>query len=1513
MYRAPCRSIIDAMDARSGTKSLCAFFLAICSTVTVAAQGVISTFAGTDGTFTGDGLPAVNAGLGLITGIAVDQSGNVYINDPDNHLVFRVGTDGVIHVVAGNGIGGDTGDNGPASSASIGGDETPYDLQRALPKLNGIAVDAGGNIFIASGLLVRRIDATGTITTYAGGGSNQPGDGGLATQAALGLVLGVAVDTQGDLYFVDHTYATVRKVAANGIITTVAGTGSSGFSGDGGPATKAQLNNPSGIACDSQGNVYVAESFPSHIRKITVATGIIDSVAGGGTEAPGPGVPPLQVAIGPTTAVAVDNAGNIYTYAPLNGAFIKFAPNGDSSYVSSPVGGSTSFFATGIPASQLFISGSSFSNSGLAVDAAGNLYASLNFRGLVRKIDTGGIVRAVAGNNEYRFSPNGTPAISAELRNPVYLAVGADGSSIFFHSADGLREIGANELLGTVTQTPPFQNPALIGLTIDPSGNFYTAFGSSIVRLASSGAVSTIVGVSNQPGSGGDNGPAGAAQLNKPMGLAADKSGNLFIADTGNNKIRKVGPNNVITTIAGTGQSGHTGDGGSALSATFSALGAMLADNQGGVYVIDGNYIRHVLANGSIEAVAGNGTAGFSGDGGPAVNAAISVEYRSGLALDSAGNLYFSDSDVSNHVRRIAPDNTITTVAGTGTQGGFAGDGGPATNALLSQPLGLALDAMGNLYIADSGNNRIRVILASAPSISADVTGFTFVGSAGGAAPPTQYVTITGSVDNIPFTVAQTPNTDWLSLSVSSGVTPRVIQVTADPSQLRPQNYQATLTVQTPNATPSAIPISISFQVGAGNPAQLVVDKQRLSFTYPLSAPSIVEIIKAMNAGSGSIAVNASAQTTTGGNWLSVTPASGTVTPSQILPLVVRAVPTGLQPGTYHGTVTVSSTKPSGQSVIVPVTMTVSSATQAILLSHAGLTFTAVQHGGIVPPQFFAVDNLGIGIMNWTATTTTFSGGQQWLSATPATGASTAGSAPPKVRVAVHSGGLAPGHYYGLVRITAPGAANTPHVITVVLRVLPSSTDLDAAITPAELFFTTTAGADPPSSQSLFIYNITATPKTFTSSGTLAGTSLNYLPQQATLTLDASTEIVVQPITTGFAPGVYRGNLTFQFSDGRTRDVRLHLLVKPASGGTAAGSHDETAHASTCTPTKLIPTLTSLGQSFNAPAGWPVALESNVLDDCGKPLVAGSVVVSFSNGDASLSLASLHDGEWQATWTPDNEQSSGMTVTVAAQSAQQNLQGSLQISGALLNTSDAPQISASGIVSGASFAAGVPLAPGTIVSVFGAQLADGKAGSASLPLAEALQGASLVIAGEPSPLFFVSSGQINAVVPLDITPNTSQQVLITRDTTLSVPVSIDMAPAQPAVFLDPQPNAPNQGTVFAVRNTATGATTFLAGPSSPATAGDTLVIYCAGLGDVNESVAPGAASPTSPPADTNAKPAVTVGGVPAPVAFSGLSPGLVGVYQINAVMPSGVAASDQASVVITIAGQTSPVATIAVK
>jgi len=282
----------------------------------------------------------------------------------------------------------------------------------------------------------------------------------------------------------------------------------------------------------------------------------------------------------------------------------------------------------------------------------------------------------------------------------------------------------------------------------------------------------------------------------------------------------------------------------------------------------------------------------------------------------------------------------------------------------------------------------------------------------------------------------------------------------------------------------------------------------------------------------------------------------------------------------------------------------------------------------------------------------------------------------------------------------------------------------------------------------------------------------------------------------------------------------------------------------------------------------------------------------------------LVNGKWEGTWST-NHPASSVVVTVSAEDPTDTIGGSRQLTGGLGTPIDPPLIPQGGVVSGASFAPNTPLAPGEIVSLFGTKLADTTAGAASLPLPTQLSGTSLVIGGIGMPILYTSNGQVNAVVPYGLTPNTSQQVLVQRDATLSVPVSVDVGPAQPGVFFQ----APMQGIIIAYR----GQTNFLAAPGSPATAGDVLVIYSAGLGPVIPAVADGVGAPSNPPATTTSQPTVTIGGINAPIQFSGLAPGFVGLYQVNAVVPPGVTPGNQVPVILSIAGQTSPPVTIAVK
>ncbi|HXJ39746.1 MAG TPA: hypothetical protein VNH18_10740, partial [Bryobacteraceae bacterium] len=213
----------------------------------------------------------------------------------------------------------------------------------------------------------------------------------------------------------------------------------------------------------------------------------------------------------------------------------------------------------------------------------------------------------------------------------------------------------------------------------------------------------------------GDGGPATAARLNAPGALATDSAGNLYIADTGNNRVRKVSPQGTITTFAGTGNSavnctetgGYSGDGGPATSAALKCPRGISIDRAGNVYIADSeNYvIRKVTPDGNISTFAGKNTQGYSGDGGQARNAEFTP---SSLAIDAVGNLFVTDTFASV-IRKISADGAISTFAGNGLKG-YAGDGGPASKASITNPAGIALDSTGNVFIADSGNNVVRKV-----------------------------------------------------------------------------------------------------------------------------------------------------------------------------------------------------------------------------------------------------------------------------------------------------------------------------------------------------------------------------------------------------------------------------------------------------------------------------------------------------------------------------------------------------------------------------------------------------------------------------------------------------------------------------------------------------------------------------------------------------------------------------------------------------------------------------------
>ena len=546
--------------------------------------------------------------------------------------------------------------------------------------------------------------------------------------------------------------------------------------------------------------------------------------------------------------------------------------------------------------------------------------------------------------------------------------------------------------------------------------------------------------------------------------------------------------------------------------------------------------------------------------------------------------------------------------------------------------------------------------------------------------------------------------------------------------------------------------------------------------------------------------------------------------------------------------------------------------------------------------------NQGTGPLNWAAKPSTLVG--SWLSVAPLTGA--AGNA---VTVSIDPTNLAPGDYYGLLQFTATGAANSPQSAVVVLNVLPASSTVPM-VEPTGLIFVGQQGSSNPAAQTVTVSNpsnqsITVTPIELAQQTGLFSVAPSGL---VTVTSAQAAQFMISADLSGLGAGVYPGIVQFVFSNGSVQQVALALIVTPAPSPLAAPAAIRAAIGAACTPTKLVPVSMALEQSFTEVAAWPTPLIIQVVDDCGMPMGPGEVLASFSTGDPPLSLVSLGGGMWSGTWEPQYiTADASVVITVQAQSLQPNLTGTLQINGTLQPNQTASAIG--GVVSTASYVPNAPLAPGAFASVFGEHLAKTSELASALPLTTQLAGAQALIGGGLMPVQYASDGQLNVLIPYDLTPNSTQQLIILQGSAYSMPEAITIAPAQPAVFTQDQ-SGKGAGAITVVKANGT---QFSADASHPASAGDTLVIYCAGLGAVTPPVATGSAAPSSPPAKVTSTITVSVGGEPAPVGFAGLTPTYAGLYQVNVTVPSGITPGPDVPVIITAGELASPPVTISIQ
>jgi uncharacterized repeat protein (TIGR01451 family) len=725
-------------------------------------NGNITTVAG-NGTagYIADGVSAASTELNNPYNVTLDSAGNLYIADYYNSRVRKVDTNGIITTVAGNGTYGSTGDGGAATSA-----ELSYPI--------GLAVDSAGNLYIGDYLnnRVRKVDTTGTITTVAGNGTaGYTGDGTAATGAEINGPNGVALDSTGNLYIADYYNNVIRKVSTAGIITTVAGNGTAGFSGDGGMATSAELSVPWTVTVDSAGNLFIGDEGNDRVRRVDTS-GTITTIAGNGTLGySGDAGPALSAELYYPTGVALDSAGYLYVGDLSNNRIRKVSPGGQApvSFGSITVGqtGTSQPVVLSINA-DLTIASSQTSGdftvtnpsdchstftAGMVctlevqfaptkpgprwfplvvTDGSSNQYTfGLEGSGVGSALAfTPGIISTVAGTGTAGFSGDSGAATSAELNSPSAVAVDSAGNLyITDHLNYRIRKVDTSGTITTVagTGTGGYNGDNIAAtsaelyypfdVALDSAGNLYIADqGNQRVRkVNSSGTITTVAGTGTA-GYNGDNITATSAQLYEPTGVAVDSAGNVYTADYGNNRVRKVDTTSTISTVAGTGTAGYNGDNIAAASAELNGPTGVAVDSAGNLYIaeLNGQRIRKVNISGTITTVAGTGTAGYNGDNITATSAEIDNPYK--VALDAAGDLYITDF-TNQRIRKVDTSGTITTVAGTGTAG-YNGDNAGATSAELNSPIGVAADGAAKLYVAEYNNSRIRNVDVTTSALS---------------------------------------------------------------------------------------------------------------------------------------------------------------------------------------------------------------------------------------------------------------------------------------------------------------------------------------------------------------------------------------------------------------------------------------------------------------------------------------------------------------------------------------------------------------------------------------------------------------------------------------------------------------------------------------------------------------------------------------------------------------------------------------------------------------------------
>ncbi len=816
----------------------------------------------------------------------------------------------------------------------------------------------------------------------------------------------------------------------------------------------------------------------------------------------------------------------------------------------------------------------------------------------------------------------------------------------------------------------------------------------------------------------------------------------------------------------------------------------------------------------------------------------------------------------------------------------------PATGVLSGTPTAsgvyiVIVRVVDSLNVAATKQFQLTIAASGLLQVSPQALSFLFSG--GGNAPPPQSISIvSASAGAVSFAVSvdggtpATPAPAWLSVKPLTSATPARLIVGADAAGLPDGSYTARIRVLvTADSTQTPADVAVTLTVATAAP-QLGVAPGFLRFAARAASPATAaQALVVQNAG-GNGPLSFFASVAGKSPWIQLAPAVGQAGPNAPALLQVQIDSQGLEAGAHHDTIRITS---SAGAVDVPVSLFVAGAgTLMIGVSQTGVFFDGQALAGISMPQTIQVFNLGdtASTVNWTATLLS---GADWLSLGGNTSGTATASSPGSLTL-TPSGSVAslpPGSRYALVRLSDPGALNSPLYIVAVLNIAAASSVAVNDPSPAGLVFTTTGGAQPPP-QTVRVYTSSLAPVSLQTAVTTADGVpwLAASPASSAVSTQNPGQISVSINPAGLGAGVYTADLNIAV-DGVLRTVGVTLIVAPAN----------------CSPTRMLATHTALPNTFSVPAGWPAMLAVQLNDDCGAPVLNASVVANFSSGDPPLSLVGDRlTGTYSATWQPGKAASQMTVSAVAAASLLPPVSAQL-IGSVNPNTAPAPVLFKNGTLNSANPVSGAALAPGTAARVLGSGLATQTVSPGVAPLATNFNGTGMLVGAVDAPLYSLSDGRLDVQIPFELTPNRQYQVIAGVNGALTLPDTIDVSPVSPGVW------TAADGTVVAQHSDSSPVD-----QGHPAARGEIVTIYLAGMGATNPPVASGRLAPSPGPLAT-VPAAVTVNGQDASVSFAGLTPGGIGLYQINFQVPPG-AGFGNLDVVVTQGGVTANLAKLPV-